>query len=72
MTEITQEIRDSDDLRHNHLFNSTLDSLIEQAQQSLEFNASEDHHGFVKAQSALATLRILRAELMAPSEIIED
>ena len=61
----------SGDIRNNALYKRILSEHRDVYQKNLETNNPEDHIGFVKAQSALAALRLLHEALMEPSEIHE-
>ena len=65
----SEEQRSSEDIRNNKLYNEKLKELLEGYQLSLEVNPPDNHIGFVRAQSAIAALRLLHEQLMHPSEI---
>ena len=69
MSDITQEAIESGDTRENPLFKRIMKEQLEEYSRRLESNDPSDHIGFVKAQTALVTLRIFQERILAPSEI---
>ena len=68
----SEEQRSSEDIRNNKLYSKILKEHLETYQHNLEVNPPDNHIGFVKAQSAIAALRLLNEQLMYPSEIQDN
>ena len=66
--EYTQDMRESEDIRNNKLYNRVMQQMIYEYRQNLEVNDASDHLGFVQAQAAISALRILNDRLMHHSE----